>query len=140
MAATDLSITAAMVIVHLPIDASQITASTHPLSTTDIEVFIQDGTSEMAGIIGKDGAVLGDLEDDALVQVKAAIKAYAVAESLDAIGARGADYDKWRRKYQDIRDRFADRPALVAYSKNRVFSNVQERQVGSDFNDPDYRF
>jgi hypothetical protein len=137
---TSLSVTAADVIRHLPIDASQITATTVPLSTVDIDVFIQDGTSEIMGIVGKDGVELADLTGDALVQVQAAVKAYAVAESLDAIGVRGSEYDKWRRKWEDIRDRYADRPALVAVNRNRVFSTVQEGRLNDDFNDPTYRF
>jgi hypothetical protein len=137
---TSLGITAADVIRHLPIDASQISATTHPLSTSDIDVFIQDGTSEIAGIVGKDGLEASSLDGDALVQVKAAVKAYAVAESLDAIGVRGQDYAKWRKKWESFRDRYGDRPALLATTRNRVYSNVQDGRLGDDFNDPKYQY
>jgi hypothetical protein len=136
---TSLSVTAADVIRHLPVDASQITATTVPLSTVDIDVFIQDGTSELMGVIGKDGLDSTDLSGDALVQIQAAVKAYAVSESLDAIGVRGADYEKWRRKWEDIRDRYADRPALVVGTRNRVFSTVVPGR-NNDFSDPSYGF
>jgi hypothetical protein len=123
----------------LPVDTSQISATTSPLSTVDVGVFIQDGTSEMMGIIGKDGLEDSDLSSDSLVQIQAAVKAYAVSESLDAIGVRGTEYDKWRRKWTDIRDRYADRPALVTGTRNRIFSTVVPGR-NNDFSDPSYGF
>jgi len=136
---TDIGVTVADVLRHLPVDTSQISATTSPLSTVDVGVFIQDGTSEMMGIIGKDGLEDSDLSSDSLVQIQAAVKAYAVSESLDAIGVRGTEYDKWRRKWTDIRDRYADRPALVTGTRNRVFSTVVPGR-NNDFSDPSYGF
>lgn len=141
MALTDFSVTVDDVLEKLPLDTSQITATTEPVSTTDIEGFVQDASSELRAVIDRAGIGYDSINDDTKRQMQSAVEAYAVAEALDAMGVTGRQYDKYRGKWEEARDRYTAQPSTMATSKARFKSNIDtDKSTSAEFVGTGYEF
>ena len=132
MATTDFGVTTAEVLAKAPVDSSQISATSVPVSTSDVEDFVDDADSQMAGLLNAAGISSGSLTDDAKRQIQEAIKAYAVAELLDAMGALGRDYDKYRDKWSETYQRYANRPQMLNERVVRTKTNINTSSTKPD--------
>lgn len=142
MATTDFGVVVADVLRKLPIDGNQISATSEPISTGDIEEFIAEGSSKMAGVLSKGGRSLDELDDDSKKQMGTAVEAYAVAESFDALGITGRDYQHYHRKWASEYDRYNRDPNLLTKQRSRMVSNIDTSSCKpkAEFIDTDYKF
>lgn len=140
MAIYSYNVTSSDVTDRLPIDTQAITSSSEPLSTSDIDEYIDDAASEFSGVLEKSGIQGSDLSDEAERQIQIGIEHYAVAESLKQIGHTGSDYEEARDAYRDALKRFRDQPQTLDKNHDRVRSNVDTTRDASEFEEVDYRF
>lgn len=141
MALTDFSVTVSDVLEKLPLDTSQISATTEPVSTTDIEGYVQDASSELRAVLDRAAINIASINDDTKRQMQSAVEAYAVAEALDAMGVTGRQYDKYRDKWRDVYDRYTAQPSALATSKSRVKSNIDTgKTTSAEFVGTGYEF
>jgi len=123
MATETYSVTPGMVLERLPI--SGITATSKPLSTTDISAYIEDCASELSGILANAGHDLTDLDDDTLTQVQSAVVMGAVYLSLDKIpGTSTGRITSARVAWEDAKNGYKRRPATLTKQNARSISNV----------------
>lgn len=124
MAVTDFGVTSGDVIAHLPIDASNISATTVPLSTTDIDAYIDDASAKMAGVLQGAGLSAASLDDDATAQIASAVKWYAVAECYGALGHSKKASDDARQRWVEVYTTYKANPRAISGKSSRVRSNV----------------
>jgi DNA repair ATPase RecN len=126
MAIDTYGVTASDVKERAPVDTRPIpgSATAGRLDDTDIEGWIDEGASEMSGIIEQSRLDASDLADEARQQVATAVEHYAAAELLSAIGHTGSSYDSIRERYEEIRDRLESDPNRLDRQQSRVRSNV----------------
>lgn len=125
MAVEVYSLTYADVLPHLPFDTSQITPSSTPISTTSITAYLEDGASEITGVLARQGVESANLTDDDLRQVQKAIKWYAVRECLGVVGLSGGTYATANTRYTEARERLeADSSRISGSRASRVLSTV----------------
>lgn len=102
------SVTNAMVLQRLNVQTSTVASGTTPLSTEDIDAFIEDGASQITAILtnsGRSTDVSGD--EDMEAQVQAAIISFAVWKSYDALpSVPQAKVDAARDAWYEERDRY----------------------------------
>lgn len=106
------SLTSTDVIAEIPmLDGGSVTASTEPLSTGDITQFIEDGAGKINSMLVARGitpsASMDETDHAALVE---ACKAYAVAKSLQVLGAMGPVYDQAWERWQQVYAEYSNRP------------------------------
>lgn len=141
MATTDYGVTAADVQAKLPL-SNPLTATTKPVSTSDVDEFIDDADSQMSGVLRNAGISLDDLDDDTTRQVQEAIKNYAAAQALSALNVRGQlqsqMMDQWREVYQ----RYQQRPQLLTKRVTRIKHNVDtdDSATTAGFVGRDYKY
>jgi hypothetical protein len=145
MSLTDLQVTVDDVLAELPLDTSQVTSSSEPVSTGDIENWIQDGTSELANTLKRSGVVVDQLDGDSLQQLQKAVESYAVAQALDATGFLSERMEKYRRKWRELRDRYAANPQSVSPNRTSVQSSQDPDSAdrsfqGHNFTSNDYQW
>jgi hypothetical protein len=119
------SVTAAMVLARLPVDASTIDANTEPLSTTIIDGYIEDGAAQLSGILSNLG--ITSVEDDDLkAQVQAAIIDFAVWKSLEKLpNASQAAISFANGVWLEHLKRYANRGTyLKGQAANKTLSNL----------------
>lgn len=139
---SDFQVTTQDVLDKLPIIGDQVSATTAPLSTGDVDDAIQDGESRFAELLRRQGKDPGTLTDDQKRQIQTAVEAYAVAECMDIIGAVGARYDQYRNKAEEIFDRFNQDDSQVANNaKSKVITNIDDSTTtGFNVQDPGYEY
>ena len=140
MALSDFNVSVSDVVQKLPINASSISATTTPLSTTDIEAFISDAESIFAGLLSAQGRGVGELSEDALRQIQGGIKAYAVSECFLALGFPSKGSDDQRARFDEVRSMYASSPQSLAGSASRVKSNVDTSGIKKRFVGRQYKF
>lgn len=149
MAKADFSVTVSDVTDKLPVVADQIGTNTAPLSTGIVEDLIQDGESEFAELLRRNGADPSNLTDDEKRQVQAAVEAYAVKEAMDILGATGEKYNRYSRKWNRLWERFNSDSSQAGGSTtgSRVHTNINpdennlhDKQEMDDFTDPTLEF
>jgi hypothetical protein len=94
-------------------------------------------------VITRAGLDPDNLNDDTTRQVRNAIEAYAVAEVLDVVGIGGMQIDKYRRKYDEMMQRYKSNPGMLStVNRGRVKSNVSTSSTKPDaeFIDPSYKY
>jgi len=112
VALTSFGVTNADVLERVPLDTSQVDASSEPINTGDIDEFIQDASSAFVAILQRAGLDPASLNDDTQRQVQGAVEAYAVAEVLDVIGI--GDVERYRQKYERLREMYASKPSMLS--------------------------
>lgn len=141
MATSDFGVAWGDVVAHLPIDTTDISATSTPLSTADIEAYIVDASVNFAGLLQQAGMVPIGLSDDATAQIASAIKWYAVAESFAALGYSKKSSDDARARYEAAYSRYANNSRAVSGRGSRVRSNVDTTQTRTRrFIGTDYKF
>lgn len=141
MALTSFGVTNADVLERVPLDTSQVDASSEPINTGDIDEFIQDASSAFVAILQRAGLDPASLNDDTQRQVQDAVEAYAVAEVLDVIGI--GNVERYRQKYERLREMYASRPSMLStVNGGRVRSNISTASTkpAAEFIDPSYRY
>lgn len=143
MAVTSFGVTAADVLERVPFDTTQVSATSRPISTGDIETYIQDGSSSFVAVLTRAGLDPDSLNDDTMRQVRDAVEAYAVAECLDVIGISSQTMRNARQKYDDLLERYSSKPSMLSTTnKNRVRTNISTASTkrSAEFIDPNYDF
>lgn len=141
MALTSFGVTSSDVLERVPLDTSQVGAATEPISTADIDTYIQDASSSFVAILQRAGLDPANLNDDTERQVQDAVEAYCVAEVLDVIGI--GDVERYRAKYDRLREEYASRPSMLStVNGGRVRSNISTSSLKptAEFIDPGYRY
>lgn len=124
MAVTDFGVTTAEVLGELPINTQGITTSSVPLSTTDVDRYIDAGSALYAGALRAMGKPL-DGGDDADEQISEGVRAYAVHKCLERIGRSGSRaYEAARDRHTTLYNLYTSRPQLVSGDRSRTVNNV----------------
>lgn len=125
MAVTEFGVTSAQVIEHLPFDSTQISPSSKPLSTADIDnYFIPEASATITGILDKAGISPSSLDDDSRQQMQSAIINYCVMRSLMKIGQSGPLLDQAREQWDSALKWFGDRPSIIPARGVKFASNI----------------
>lgn len=108
----DYGLVAADVVAEVPgIDGGNIGASTEPVSTTDIGVWLNEGAARINALLDKSGITASaSMDVDAHDSLAAAVKAYAVAKTLAVLGITGALYNDARDRWNTIWALYSNRP------------------------------
>jgi hypothetical protein len=102
------------VIENLPIDASQITATTAPISTVSLESWILEGEDDLTSVLRRAGHDPSSVSDEIRGQMRKAVRAYATAQALKAYGLVGAQYQDYLGEYQRLYERFQEDPTTIS--------------------------
>ena len=112
------SLTYTDVIGEVPmIDGGSITATTEPVSTTNITQWIEDGAGKLNAMLIARGitpaATMDETDHSALVE---AVKAYGVAKTLLVLGSAGPIYDQAWERWQQVYAEYSNRPQQLGSS------------------------
>jgi len=144
MALTTFSVTSDDVLERVPFDTTNVGASSKPVSTGDIDTYIQDASSRMVAVLTRAGLDPGALNDDTERQIQDAIESYCVAEILDVIGVgSGQQITRYRQNFNQLLDEYKRNPSMLSTSNSgRVKSNISQSTTKPDaeFIDTDYRY
>lgn len=129
-------VTNSEVVSRLPINPEKIGATTQPLSTTDIDLWIDEADADFAGALNPSSDPAA-LDETAKQQIKNGIIAYAVSKSYEALGfykdAAKSAYAQYEARLDDVRSS----PRTISGQGSRVRSNIQKgrrkRFVGRDY-------
>mgnify|MGYP001231440329 CR=1 FL=1 len=125
MAVIDYGVTSAQVVEHLPFDSSQISPTSKPLSTADIDnYFIPEANATITGMLDKAGIDQTALDDDSKQQMQSAIINYCVMRSLLKIGQTGPLLDQAREQWDSALKWFGDRPSIIPARGVKATSNI----------------
>lgn len=136
MTSFDFEVTINSVLDRLPIDSSQITATTEPISTVRIEDWIEEATGEVGAMLTSHGFYPDDLDSDVLAIAKRAVRAYASAEGLKAFGMIGDQYSEYLGEYERIYAKFSHSPEALG---KRSSSKSATRSSKSIYLDKNYQ-
>lgn len=105
-------VVAADVAAELPgIDASQIGASTEPVSTTDLTTWINDGSAKLAALLASAGITASaSMDADAHDTIAAAVREFAVYRALLVMGVGGDRLREAREAWQITWALYSNRP------------------------------
>lgn len=126
MAVTTFGVTYTDVLPDLPVNAASISATSVPVSTSDLTSYIEDAGGQLAGVMQIAGLDPTGLTDDALTQARAAIRSYCVGKVLQHLGYSGAKLDGAFSRWQAEYDRYKANPRLLKGKGSRVRSNVDQ--------------
>lgn len=120
------SLTSADVISEVPmIDGGSLTATTEPVSTTNITQWIEDGAGKLNSMLEARsitaGASMDETDHAALVE---AVKAYAVAKTLLVLGSAGTIYDQAWNRWQQVYAEYSNRPQQLGSTAVALTSTV----------------
>lgn len=141
MAVQTYSVTVQNVLTYLPISA--VTATSRPLSTGDIEAFIEDAASQMTGVLENSGIDPTGLDDDTTAQVQEAIIKGAVYSALQKVpGVSDQRLSRALNDWTSLRDRYMDSPRSLTSRRTRALSNVSTAsdKAASEFQGIGYEF
>jgi hypothetical protein len=143
MAVEVYSTTSAMVLARLPVDSTSIGVATTPLSTADLDAFIEDGAAQITGILGSLGLGVPTGED-MLAQVQASIVNYAVWKALEALPSVPRDrINAAEKSWLDDLTRYSNRGEFLvtqAADKNETNVSTLATKRASDFRGLNYEF
>lgn len=108
----DYSISAADVAAEIPgVDDANIGASTEPISTTDLDNWINDGASKLNAVLDKSGITASaSMDADAHDTLKAAVRAYAVHKAMLVLGETGSLLGETRDRWNTVYAEYSNRP------------------------------
>lgn len=140
MAVTTFSVTVQMVERRLGL--GEITATTRPLSTSDVEQFIEQAAAEMAGALQNAGYTFADLNDNDTASVQQAVIAGAVYYCLTSIGGMSQQrLQSARQDWESSRDLKFNRPARLQQRDTSSISNIDtSRDRPIEFGGTGYEF
>lgn len=122
MAIDDFGVTVTEVLDDFPGDTRLIQQSVGPLSKDDLDRYIDDGASKIAGKLERFGLDAADLDDEAERQAQIAVREYAIMRGLSDMQHTGDDYDAASERYQraidDLQDRSEIDKSNSAYDSN----------------------
>ena len=111
MAVYTYSLTSGDIVSELPgVSSENISATTEPLSTTDLTQFIEDGAGKLNSVLIARGITpAADMDETDHAALSAAVKAYAVAKAMRTMCATGDLYqqmqDIWNSAYAEYSNR-----------------------------------
>lgn len=134
-------VTNEMVIKRLPIDSHEVTSDTE-LTPSDIDGYIEEAGSLIAGVLKQGGLDPADLDDVTNRQAATYVFAHAVAESLDQMGMSTVpEFGRYRAKAQEIHRKFSERPELFSKRVVRArYTGDTTKPLRRDFVGRDYDF
>jgi|AKVG01.1.fsa_nt_gi hypothetical protein len=141
MAVQTYSVTTAAVLTYLPI--TSVTATSRPLSESDITAFIEDAASQMSGVLENSGLDPTDLDDDTTAQVQEAVIKGAVYAAMQKVpGVSDQRLERARVDWESLRDRYTNRPKVFTKRRTRALSNVSTAadKTASEFEGIKYEF
>lgn len=106
MAIYDYSLTAQDVLDKISLDTRRVQQSSGRVSRDDIDGWIDECASEFSGVLNKAGLDGSDLKDEAESQIQRGILAGAAAQTLQAWGHTGDEYETYQSTYEDLLDRY----------------------------------
>lgn len=114
-------------------DTSRVQQSDGPVSIDDVEEYIDEGASRVAGKMQRFGLDAADLSGEAEKEAQIAVREYAVRRALADNGNFGAAYDGADELYQEAVDELEDRSELdkahTGYESNVPASSDSEYEV-----------
>jgi hypothetical protein len=124
------------------IDSSRISATSVPLSTGDVEEYIDEAAGEINAILTRAGLSPDSLDDDTTEQVQRAIRLGAAAQVLSTLGYTGGTYSDLRAQYEDLKRLYSNRREALNQRAGRVRSNIAASSTKRDskFGGLDYEF
>lgn len=110
---------------NLPFGTSGVSA-TSKVSTGDLTSWIAAAGAELAGVLVKAGVGIDHttMDADVLAQVRSAIIAYCVWQSLLKLGHSAALATSKRDEYMRLVQQYRDRPALLKGQGSEYRSNI----------------
>lgn len=123
----DFAVTVNSILDRLPMDSSQITATTEPINTGAIESWIEEATSEMASLMRQRGFTPDSISTEALGMAKRAIRSYASSEALKAFGLMGDQYSNALSEYERIFDKYKDDVAALRSERGTASTSGTRR-------------
>lgn len=123
MAVTSFNVTTDEVLDKCPV-GDAITSTSNPVDTGQVSDFIDEGSAEMAALVRKSNMDPANLSDDATEQIAAGVRAYAVKEILQALGAVEEKWRQYKQKWDKTYNRFDDQPSRIDGYEAQVSSNV----------------
>ena len=125
MPVLDYGVTSAQVVEHLPFDSSQISPTSKPLSTADIDnYFIPEANATITGMLDNAGIAQTTLDDASKQQMQRAIINYCVMRSLLKIVQTGPLLDQAREQWDSALKWFGDRPSIIPARGVKATSNI----------------
>ena len=106
------SLTYADVVNEMPgVGAENISATTQPLSTADVTQFLEDGAGKVNSMLIARGITpAADMDETDHAALVEAVKSYAVAKSLQVIGATGPMYEQAQDRWTSVYAEYSNRP------------------------------
>lgn len=134
-------VTTARVIRRLPVDSSEVTATTE-LSIDDVEGYIKDAAAAIHGLLAQAGVDPDSIDDVTEQQCASYVEAKAVADSMDQMGASTAPgYGIYRQRADQVYNRLAARPQTLNQQVTRAqYSGPKGKTLRRDFTGRNYEF
>lgn len=139
---TDFGVTSAVVIKRLPIDSSEVTATTE-LTPTDVDRYIEDNAAQFVGLLKNGGITnLDTITPETERQARQFVESASVADCLDQMGlGTVAGYNRYRENANDIYERYAARPNLLNERPRRAnYTGDSDKPVRRTFTGRNYEF
>jgi len=134
MAVYDFDVTVAEVLERVPgASPDRVGPNTEPISESDVEEAIEEGSSEMAGALSRNGPAPKDLDDEAKVQLQKAVRDGAAASLMSWNGATGEVQQDRQDAFDEARERYTDSSEIDGHTGGRVASNIADDESESDF-------
>lgn len=144
MATTSFNVTVDEVLEDTPhIQKGNITSTSNPVNTGMVEGYIDSASSDMAALVRKNGQDPEQLSDDATEQIRKAVRAYAVKEIMQAMGAVEEKYRQYKEKWRHAYEKYDKQPSRMDGHSTEVHSNVSKKDdhpFQEDFTSHDYEF
>ena len=133
-------VTAADVLVSLPVDSHAIPATGGRLSLSDLDAYIAQGGAELTGLIEFAGHDPSSLPSATLLQVQRDIVQYALAEALAKLGHGGPMLTNARIKWEAALTRWRRAPQTVAQAPSTAMSNIPDDAAPSPWMGRGFKF
>lgn len=131
----DFNVTVNSVIDRLPVDMSQVTATTDPVSTVAIQDWIDEASAELTSLLHSKGFSEDTLPSTVRDMMKRAVRSYAASQALKAFGLIGNQYSEHMASYERIYEKYSQNQA----TGDRTRSRSTTRKVKSKYLDPNYK-
>lgn len=118
------------------IDTRAITDTSYPVSRSDVQTYIDDAGSELAGLMSKGGMSIDADSVDANTKgfLARGIKAYGAMQVLLTLSQTGALYDRQKEQWDDVRSRLANNPNAVVAAPSTFRGNVPSTRASETNN------
>lgn len=138
----EFTVTVNSVLDRLPIDSTQITATTDPVSTVRIEGWIEEAANELSALMRSRGFTPTSIPEDVEGMMARAIRSYAASQSLKAIGMTGSTHQDIHSEYERIYSKYSEWKVVGDHSTsgtNESRSRASSRQRSSKYLDKDLK-